>query len=199
MGFAMTRWLLTAALCVFAAAGSAQSRDGADTASDWRVRHYQSYGLWTSACDERDEDGALVQRCYIRWVDVFSPAPDFAALFVFVTADADGFTVDFGTEPGTLFRRFAIDTGDTSSWSTLWPGCLTGLSCTFTGNAANELLAAMRAGGVFSFDLFDRHGAWQELRWPLDGFDDAMADFLSASDARGLARPAPVPNRGAGE
>ncbi len=189
----MTRWILTALLCVLGTAGYAQGRDGTDTASNWRVRHFESFGLWTSSCDEREEDGALAQRCYIRWVDVFSPRPDFAALFVFVTADADGFTVDFGTEPGTLFQRFAIDDGATTSWSTLWPGCLTGLSCTFTGGSAAELLAAMQAGGVFAFDLFDRNGTWQELRWPLDGFDAAMADFLAALDARGLARPDPDP------
>ena len=185
----MTRWIMIAILCLFATAGFAQDRDGKDTPSDWRVRHFETYGLWTSSCDEREEDAGLKQRCYIRWVDVFSPRPNFAALFVFVTADADGFTVDFGTEPGTLFQRFAIDDGDTSSWSTLWPGCLTGLSCTFSGGSAAELLTAMQDGGVFAFDLIDRHGTRQELRWSLDGFDTAMADFVAALDARSLAHP----------
>lgn len=95
--------ILLACLAFAAAPAFAQDRTGNDTASDWRVKHYESFGIWTSVCDEREETGTLLQRCYIRWVDVFSLRPRFAGQFLFLTPDADGWKVEFGIEPGTLF------------------------------------------------------------------------------------------------
>lgn len=166
----------------------AQDRNGADTASDWRVKHYQTHGIWTSACDERIEDTSLVQRCYIRWVDVFSDHPTFGGQFLFLTPQADGWTISFGIEPGTLFRPngFRIEQLGQVTWRSLRPGCLTGLSCRYTGAAADTLLAAMQAGGAFRFVFRDRHGQRQDLTWPLDGFNTAFADFHTQAAARNL-------------
>lgn len=180
------RWIL--AILFTAAPAIAQDLQGNDTPGNWRVTHYQSFGIWNSICDEREEDGALRQRCYIRWVDVFSGRPKFAGQFVFVTPEADGFDIEFGIEPGTLFNPsgFRIDRDGQVVWRTRRPGCLTGLSCTFEDTNAADLLQEMRAGGSFRFVFRDRHGQARDLTWPLEGFDAAWADFTAQSQARNL-------------
>jgi hypothetical protein len=166
----------------------AQGLDGADRASNWRVVHTEAFGLWESLCDEREEPTGLHQRCYIRHVDVFSPQPEFGALFVFVHREDEEIMVDFGIEPGTFFdpNGFRIENGDAVSWRTRRPGCLSGISCTFTGDDAAELLTAMAGGGDFRLGFRDRHGVAQDLTWPLEGFDAALADFDAESGKRGL-------------
>ena len=176
------------ALAFTALPALAQDREGNDTPGDWRVKHFETFGDWTSSCDERDENGTLVQRCYIRLVDVFSPRPKFGAIFVFVTPDAPGMDIDFGMEAGTLFApgSFRVERDGDTVWSTLRPGCLTGLSCTFTGDDAAELLDTMAEGGAMRLTFRDRHLQSQDLTWSLEGFGDAMEDFRRESAARGL-------------
>ena len=144
-------------------------------------------------CDEREEQGTLVQRCYLRRVDVFSPRPKFAAQFLFITPEVDGYKVDFGMEPGTLFspNGFRIETMQGDIWRTRFPGCLTGLSCTFSGASADSLIASMKDGDAFRFTFRDRHGQPQDLTWSLAGFDAAWDDFQMQSKARDL-----LPNEG---
>ncbi|WP_095588783.1 invasion associated locus B family protein [Actibacterium ureilyticum] len=176
-------YLLLTALPVLA-----QDLEGNDTPGNWRVKHFQTFGIWNSMCDEREENGTLNQRCYIRYVDVFSPRPEFAAQFLFIVAEEGRENVEFGLEPGTLFspNGFRIDTGDTVRWRTRRPGCLTGLSCTFRDDGAAELLGAMTEGDAMRFVFIDRHGNARDITWPLDGFADALADFRSQSRARAL-------------
>ncbi len=187
--------LVTALVFIVPQLTLAQDVDGNDRPSNWRVTHQQTHGIWTTACDERGEGAAFEQRCYIRRVDVFSPRPAFAAQFLFVTATEGGATVEFGLEPGTLFApgKFRIEKDGTRVWSTLRPGCLTGLSCSFTGSAGKNLLTIMQDGGEMAFDFRDRHGASQSLRWPLSGFRDALADFNAQSHIRNLPKIAPRP------
>lgn len=180
--------LTTALLLALATSASAQDLEGNDTAGNWVVTHFEQFGIYLSSCDEREENGALKQRCYLRYVDVFSPRPDFAAQFFFVVQGGDGLEVDFGLEPGTLFspNGFRIEGTDGDIWKTRRVGCLTGLSCTFYGEDADALLQAMQTGTSFRFTFRDRHGKPQDLTWPLAGFSDAMADFAEQSAIRGL-------------
>ncbi|PSL19608.1 hypothetical protein [Shimia abyssi] len=184
------RWLLPLLLSVpLAVPLSAQDREGNDTPGEWVVTHFEPFGIWTSICDERPDNGALSQRCYIRWVDVFSRAPKFAGQFVFITPEPNGPKVDFGMEPGTIydpdgFRITSAD--DTIIWSTQRGGCLTGLACTFSGDDATPLVDAMQTGDAFRFTFTDRHGAPRNLTWPLKGFAPAYEDFVAQSDKRNL-------------
>ncbi|WP_299349752.1 hypothetical protein [uncultured Shimia sp.] len=168
----------------------AQDLEGNDTPGNWRVTHHEIHDIWNVLCDEREEQGALKQRCYIRYVDVFSPRPKFAAQFLFVTPSADKASaeVDFGMEAGTLFLpgAFRIERDGTNVWQSNWPGCLTGLDCTFTGDSGAALLREMRAGGAFRFTFRDRHGQPQDLIWPLDAFGAAWDDFATVAEARDL-------------
>ena len=168
-------------------AALAQDAQGNDRPSNWRVTHQQKHGIWSTICDEREAGGALEKRCYIRHVEVFSPRPKFAAQFLFVTA-TEGSKVEFGIEPGTFFRPgdFRLERDGETTWSTARLGCLTGLACSFDGEDALELLAEMQAGGGFVFAFRDRHGEGRVLTWSLDGFDAALADFNSQSQARNL-------------
>ena len=166
----------------------AEDLQGNDTPGNWRVTHHTIHDIWNSMCDEREEQGALVQRCYLRRVDVFSPRPKFAAQFLFITPEAQGYKVEFGMEPGTLFspNGFRIETMQGDIWRTRFPGCLTGLSCTFSGASADSLIASMKDGDAFRFIFRDRHGRPQDLSWPLAGFDAAWDDFQEQSKARDL-------------
>ncbi|MEX0367005.1 MAG: hypothetical protein AB3N22_13105 [Ruegeria sp.] len=180
------RWLIL--LMLLARPGLAQDLQGNDTPGNWRVTHHQIFGIWNSMCDEREEDGALRQRCYIRRVDVFSPRPDFAAQFLFITPETEGYKVEFGMEAGTLFHPsgFRIEGKAGEVWHTRRPGCLTGLSCVFELDAAQGLIDAMQSGSAFRFTFRDRHGQAQDLTWPLDGFGEAWADFNTQSRQRNL-------------
>ncbi|MEM9579534.1 MAG: hypothetical protein AAF891_02525, partial [Pseudomonadota bacterium] len=110
---------LPVATLIFAGLSSlalAQDADGNDTAGSWKVTQFETFGIWLSSCDERASDTGLLQRCYIRHVDVFSPAPQFAAQFLFVTNEDDGPQVDFGLEAGTFFApgQFRIERNSAS-------------------------------------------------------------------------------------
>lgn len=166
----------------------AQDLQGNNTAGSWRVTHHRLIGIWDSMCDERVEQGQLVRRCYLRHVDVFSPHPEFAAQFLFVTPEASGFAVEIGIEPGTLFAPggIRIERAGERLWHNNWPGCLAGLGCTFSEGSAEDLITAMRQGETFRFTFRDRHGRAEDLAWPLDQFEAAWQDFLDQSHQRGL-------------
>lgn len=179
---------LALALGLAALPAPAQDRAGNDTPGDWVVTHHAHFGLWDSVCDERPGDGAPQRRCYIRYVDVFSPRPDFAAHFLFVTPDGAGLRIEYGSEPGTRFvsSGHRIDRDGGTVWGTDRPGCLTGGPCDFAGAAAEELYAVLKAGGEWRFHFSDRHGHVQDLAWDLGPFAAAAADFEAEAAARGL-------------
>ncbi|MCE8555661.1 hypothetical protein KBY29_15225 [Ruegeria pomeroyi] len=166
----------------------AQDMQGNDTAGNWRVTHHRLIGIWDSMCDERFEQGKLVKRCYLRHVDVFSPHPEFAAQYLFVTPEVEGFAVEIGIEPGTLFvpGGIRIEGEQGRIWHSNWPGCLTGLGCNFSDSGAETLITAMRQGNRFRFTFRDRHGRAQDRDWPLGQFEAAWQDFLAQSRTRGL-------------
>lgn len=169
----------------------AQDETGADTAGNWVVTYQQAHGIWSTICDERANAPDATKRCYIRWVDVFSPRPKFGAAFVFVTSEPEGIQVEFGLEPGTLFAPdgFRIDDWVGTTWSTTRLDCLTGLACRFSGEAALPLMGAMQDQGAFVLEFVDRHGQSQSRNWPLRGFAAALDDFHAQRQTRGLAAP----------
>ena len=163
----------------------AQDRDGNDTPGEWVVDHHRAFGLWDSMCDHRVTGDQTEQRCYLRYVDVFSPRPQFGAQFFFLTPGPE---IEFGLEAGTLFPPdgFRIVSEGQTTWSAPQPGCLVGLACLYDQDDAATLLEAMAAGGSFKFTFTDRHGQPQNLEWSLSRFADAVADFNAQSGQRGL-------------
>jgi len=176
------RALILLCLPVFA---WAQDRAGNDTPGEWIVDHYKAFGLWDSICDHRITGQDTEERCYLRYVEVFSPAPKFAAQFAFVTPEPK---VTFGMEAGTRYTDagFRILSEGQPTWSAPQAGCLVGLACIYEAAEADRLLSAMSEGQVFAFDFTDRHGQQQSLRWDLSRFGAALSDFRAQSERRGL-------------
>ena len=177
--------ILSIALALFALPAVAQDRQGRDTPGEWVADHYQSFGLWDSICDHRVTDDLREERCYIRYVDVFSPRPKFAAQFLFLTP---GPAIELGVERGTRFAEggIRIEKETAVVWRTEDRGCLRDRDCDFSGDGAEELINAMSNGGTFVFEFHDRHGDNRELRWDLTPFAAALADFRAEAANRGL-------------
>jgi hypothetical protein len=180
----MVRFLSIVAL-LLALPAIAQDRQGRDTPGEWIVDHFQSFGLWDSICDYRVTGDLREERCYIRYVDVFSPHPKFAAQFLFLTP---GPNIELGVERGTRFTGdgIRIEHGTAVNWKTDDRDCLRGHDCNFSGNAASTLVNTMSGGGTFIFEFRDRNGDDQALHWDLAPFADALADFRTEASARSL-------------
>ena len=184
MRFIVQQIVLVLALAVPVAA---QDRAGRDTPGEWKVTHYKAFGLWDSICDERRTGDVLEERCYLRYVEVFSPRPRFAAQFVFITLSGTP-EIDIGLERGTRFpaNGLRVEGDDGVLWSTDRRSCLRGGNCRFTGNAAEPLFNALSAGKTFAFDFIDRHGSDRSLRWDLGLMKDALDDLSTETRRRNL-------------
>ena len=172
-------------ICIIPLAAWSQDRAGNDTPGEWVIDHHKAFGLWDSMCDHRTTDDLREERCYIRYVEVFSPRPQFGAQFFFLT---QGPSVEFGMEAGTLFNEdgFRIMRDNSIAWAKPQAGCLVGLACLYEGQVANDLVHAMANGSVFAFNFIDRHGQPQALNWDLSQFAGALKDFNLQSAKRGL-------------
>lgn len=173
-------FLLLTIICAFKA--TAQDRAGNDTPGEWAPTHYKAFGLWDNICDERTTDGVTEERCYIRYVDVFSLPPKFAAVFLFVTPEAQGHKIEIGIEPGTRYAEngFQIEHADHTTWH-LSNNCFRRSKCVLTEkNAADFIVAAQSAQSDTSalVQIFtDRYGQDQKLRWDITPFAAALEDF----------------------
>ena len=163
-------------------AASAQDRSGADTASDWVATHFEPFGLWDSVCDERTEDGALRQRCWLRYVEVWSRDP-FGASFVFLTPGS----VEIGQERGVLTAPggLRIERDGETIWEDGLLACRIG-SCTFSGADAATFRAVASGGGTLVMDFRDPRGERRALRWDLARFGEAVDATDAAAAEWGL-------------
>lgn len=170
----------------------ATDADGNDTPGDWVVTHYKPFGLWDTICDEAIRKGKKVERCYIRYVDVFSPAPKFAAQFVFIEPEGQGYKVEFGIEPGTTFNgaSLTVNDGEKVVWDYNPNECIERGECILTGQEADIFIQSMAGTSsddpMLVSDFNDRHGTDQVLEWGISKFAAALTDFQTESDKRGL-------------
>ncbi len=173
-------------------AAFATDAEGNDTPGDWVVTHYKPFGLWDTICDEAIRKGKKVERCYIRYVDVFSPAPKFAAQFVFIEPEGQGYKVEFGIEPGTTFNgaSLTVNDGEKVIWDYNPNECLERGECILTGQEADIFIQSMAGTSsdepMLVSDFNDRHGTDQVLEWGISKFAEALTDFQTESDKRGL-------------
>lgn len=173
------------ALALTALPAIAQDRSGNDTPGEWKVTHHAPFGLWDSFCDERLTGNTLEQRCYLRYVDVFSPRPEFGAMFAFITPDG---RIEFGIEDGTAFLKngFTLTKDGKSIWVLQGRPCLFGGTCTFENEEARQLSQQMRIADSFDFNFIDRHEKTQSLSWDMTRFPQALDDMTSEAQKRGL-------------
>lgn len=183
----MVRLLFAILLCALSSAAVAQDRAGRDTPSDWKVMHYVPFGLWDSVCDERAEDGIVRQRCYLRYVEVYSPRPSFLATFAFVFPQAGHSIVEFGFERGTYYsdQGFRVMQDNEPVW-TVDGDCLRTSPCRLSGRDALTLLEQFEKGDVLVQAFRDRNGKVWRLEWDLSRFEAALKDYRQASRQRGL-------------
>lgn len=184
----MTRLLTLALLLALTNMANAQDRAGRDTPGEWRVTHQERFGLWDSFCDERKTGDQLEERCYIRFVDVFSPHPEFGAVFLFITPEGGGDRVEFGFERGTRFADggFHVAGDADSTWQITRDTCLRGRECVFEGVDARDLLDRFDKGDGLILRFTDRHGADQDRYWDLGRFSAIYADYRNEATKREL-------------
>ena len=184
----MTHALKTA-FCAAALAGTLAAPAGAqNTADDWKwvVDFSSRHDGWDTSCDQHKE--RKERRCYVRYVDVYAPRPQFGAAFAFVQWGEDGESViEFSFERGTRFRDggFAVIEGDGNVWALDTAQCAAN-RCELTGDEADALFAALTPGRDLTLRFADRYGRIWERQWPAGGFAAALADFRAQSMARGL-------------
>lgn len=171
-------------LCLVAAPVFAQDLAGVDASGEWVITHQKPFGLWDSVCDRR-EAGALTQeRCYLRYVDVYSPRPEFGAMFLLITGEG----VEFRMERGIRFSRngFRAERGGSLIWQETRRDCLNGRECYMTGSRARAFLDTISGGGALRFTFRDRSGNPRDLSWDLAPVAAALADYRAEARLRGL-------------
>ncbi|MCR9135264.1 MAG: hypothetical protein NXI27_04665 [Alphaproteobacteria bacterium] len=183
----MAPWLTALFICALSITAAAQDRAGRDTPSDWRVKHYVPFGLWDSVCDERPEGDVIRQRCYLRYVEVYSPRPNFLATFVFVYPEDGQSVVEIGFERGTRYadEGFKVMRNGQVVW-TLGDTCLRSSPCRLNNGEAQSLLDHFADGDTLVQDFRDRHGKPWRLEWDLSRLGEALQDYQLASTQRAL-------------
>lgn len=182
---------LLAAICLLflPLTAFAQDRSGNDTASDWIPQHYVSFGLWDSVCDERLENDALKQRCYLRYVEVYSPRPVFLASFAFIFTESGQSVVELGFEKSTRFNEtgFRVENDGKTVWAFNDP-CLSTSKCRMTGEKAQSFLSQLSKGDTLVQEFRDRALQSRILSWDLSQFAEALADYREAAEERSLLK-----------
>lgn len=178
-----------AALCATALIGALTvSASAQNTADDWKwvVDFSARHDGWDTACDQHKE--SKDRRCYVRYVDVYAPRPQFGAAFAFVQWGEDGQPfIEFSFERGVRFtgNRFTVTEGGNAVWTYDTAQCA-GTRCLLEGAAADALFDELTPGRQLEFRLVDGYGRAWTRQWPVDEFAPALADFREQSAERGL-------------
>ncbi|WP_371228271.1 hypothetical protein [Roseovarius sp. 2305UL8-3] len=151
--------------------------------------YHKVYGFWDVACDTA-MDGTD-HRCYIQYVDVYRPRPDFAAAMVEVVMHegVDGQAdphIRFDVEPGFTFRDTSIAVITPSGpWPVDIAHCA-GSTCRISGDPARALLDSWAKGKVINLEIEEGRAQPAKLSWPLDDITTMLDDFATQRAARNL-------------
>lgn len=147
-------------------------------------------GWWDVACDTAMDGGD--RRCYVQYVDVYSPRPDFRAAMVEVVyrRATDGSAepvVTFDIEPDLSFRDVALSVSRADgSQHPLNTGDCSGPKCSAAGTAATKMLAEWRKGYSLSLTLREKGGTMRQLSWPLGNINAILDDYAEQRASRNL-------------
>ena len=156
-----------------------------------RVSEYHKVydGFWDVACDSA-LDGTD-RRCYIQYVDVYRPRPDFAAAMVEVVMhEGPGAQPDphirFDLEPGLSFldATIAIE-GPSGPLAVDVSHCAVN-TCPISGDAARGILAQMLEADALTLRINEGRSEITQLSWPLETFPVLFDDFAARRAERDL-------------
>lgn len=154
------------------------------------VDYHEIYDVfWDVACDTA-MDGSD-RGCYVQYVDVYRPQPDFAASMVEVVfhAGEDGRPdphVRFDIEPGLIFSEatMAVQT-ETGLIPIDVSECPTN-TCRFSGDAGRAVLLAWRSGTELLLEIEEGRGAKEQRVWPLGNINAILDNLAVQRQVRGL-------------
>jgi len=154
------------------------------------VDYHKVYdGFWDVACDTA-LDGSDVG-CYIQYVDVYRPRPNFAAAMVEVVmhhgpGGAPDPHVRFDIEPGLSFRdtRIAVLSADGARPRDL-SHCASN-TCRITCTDGQAVLDLWRGGTALTLTVDEGHDAPARLLWPLQSMPAILDDFAAQRAVRSL-------------
>ncbi|MEM1287361.1 MAG: hypothetical protein AAGH60_03315 [Pseudomonadota bacterium] len=154
-----------------------------DTAGSWAPTFTARHGGWDVTCDKRGEGEALEERCFVRYIDAYSPRPNFGVVFLFLQIEGGAPMISLGREFETdlVASTLRVDPG----WERSEGVCDEG-TCEISGEDAVEFTDAVRAGGSIEIGFTDSQDNPQLRRWPADGFTEAFAEIEREAAARGL-------------
>lgn len=165
---------------------------------EWSITRYKRYGNWESICETRTQKfgiqpvnlaGEAKERCFMRYIDVFSPtqAPDSrdnaATIAAFVSSDEKGLRVEFGIDASKPIQKVGVHLSreGKSVWSVEDEDCLNRGVCTFTGPAAAALVRVFsdRTADtlVMHVAYSDSNGRSGTRNWPMMPFAQALQDY----------------------
>lgn len=152
----------------------------------WEVTYSQSHGIWNVICDTQMINQQQLDRCYLRWVDVYAQRPKFGALFIFIVADVDKLSVELHPEPGTTFTStgFQITDDQQATWQMSRSDCLIKANCKLYPKEIPTFLQAAKQGQVMTFSFTDKYTRQYDLAWPLEGFAEAITDLSAQAELR---------------
>ncbi len=152
--------------------------------------YHQTYDrLWEVACDTAP-DGSDA-RCYVQYVDVYRPRPEFAAAMVEVVMH-EGESgrpephVRFDIEPGLSFRDAALTIETANGTVALDLSDCPGNTCRFVGTAGVDVLAVLKGGTALELKIDEDRAEPAVLTWPLGSMADVLDDFAAQRRARNL-------------
>lgn len=145
--------------------------------------------FWDVACDTA-MDGTD-QGCYIQYVDVYRPRPDFAAAMVEVVVHQgdDGQPdphVRFDIEPGLSFTDTTITVTTPDTDIPIDVSDCPSNTCRFSGAEGRAILDRWRTGTAINLTIQEGRDSPATLRWPLENMGTILDDFATQRQARDL-------------
>lgn len=154
-----------------------------DTAGSWAPTFTSKHEKWDVACDAQGSGTAREERCYIRYIDIYSPHPDFGVVFLFLEIKNNTPLISIGREFET--DLIATDLRIASDWQRPKNLC-TGGPCEIIGQNAKMFIDALIKGGTLQINFIDQMNMEQNRSWESLGFAAAYNDLTREAAARGL-------------
>ena len=154
------------------------------------VDYHKIYDVfWDVACDTAMDGSDRL--CYVQYVDVYRPRPEFAAAMVEVVVHegADGQSdphVRFDIEPGLSFQNTMVGVKTEDAMIPIdVSGCASN-TCRFSGDEGRAILANWRKGSAIELVIEEGRDTPAQLSWPLGNINEILDDFAAQRAERNL-------------